>query len=596
MAEANSIIEEDKVHSGKDSGMARRLIAYIRPYWKMVVTASVLSLLVALLTLTGPKIVQITIDDYIMQGDTEGILYWSLVYLLVTILTFVLEYGREWTTAYVGQKAMFDLRQDIFGHLQKLSLPYFDRHPVGRVMTRVTSDVAALNEMFAQGLTTLAGTIFMLIAIAGIMFYNDWLLTLIVFASLPLLLMAAMWFRRTVRRGYREVRAKLSELNSYLQENLSGVRTVQAYNRTALNFVKFQRLNNEHRDANLTTVFAYAVFLPITELVAAIALGCIIWYGGVASLDNTITVGTIVLFIQYSQKFYQPIKDLSEKFNVFQTAMASGERIFHLLDQKPDVPPPTTPVAFHGLQKSITFENIWFAYKGDEWVLRDVSFEVKRGETVALVGSTGSGKTTVTSLLARFYDVQQGAIRIDGVDIRTIDPHDLRRCMAIVLQDNFLFTGTIASNIRLGNEDISDEQVTRAAASVNALPFIKTLENGFDQQVLERGATLSVGQKQLLAFARALAFDPDILILDEATASIDTEAEHLIQDALATLLQNRTSIVIAHRLSTIQNADRILVMHHGQIREQGTHTELLRLNGIYRRLYDLQYRHGAPAQ
>lgn len=588
-------MEDDLIHTGKDRGMAWRLIAYVRPYWKMVTVASVLSLLVALLTLAGPKIIQITIDDHIMKKDFAGIGKMALLYLLLTILIFGLEYAREWTTAYVGQKAMFDLRRDIFSHMQKLSLPYFDKHPVGRLMTRVTSDVAALNEMFAQGLTTLAGTIFMLVAIAAIMLYNNWLLTLIVFASLPAMLIAAAWFRQTVRKGYRAVRAKLSQLNAYLQENLSGVRTVQAYNRSALNFAEFQKLNDEHREANLTTVFAYAVFLPITEIVAAVALASIIWYGGAASLEGAISVGTIVLFIQYSQKFYQPIKELSEKFNVFQTAMASGERIFHLLDERPDIAAPAAPAPFGGLQQRVSFEHVWFAYKADEWVLRDVSFDVKRGETVALVGATGSGKTTITSLLARFYDVQKGSISIDGVDIRSMDPHQLRQKMAIVLQDNFLFTGTIASNVRLGNDAISDEQIRGAAASVNALQFIESQPRGLDQQVLERGATFSVGQKQLLAFARALAFDPEILILDEATASIDTETELLIQDALQKLLENRTSIVIAHRLSTIQNADKILVMHQGRVRETGTHTQLLSQNGLYRRLYDLQYSQKTPA-
>lgn len=588
-------MEDDLIHTGKDRGMAWRLIAYVRPYWKMVTVASVLSLLVALLTLAGPKIIQITIDDHIMKKDFAGIGKMALLYLLLTVIIFGLEYAREWTTAYVGQKAMFDLRRDIFSHMQKLSLPYFDKHPVGRLMTRVTSDVAALNEMFAQGLTTLAGTIFMLVAIAAIMLYNNWLLTLIVFASLPAMLIAAAWFRQTVRKGYRAVRAKLSQLNAYLQENLSGVRTVQAYNRSALNFAEFQKLNDEHREANLTTVFAYAVFLPITEIVAAVALASIIWYGGAASLEGAISVGTIVLFIQYSQKFYQPIKELSEKFNVFQTAMASGERIFHLLDEQPDIAAPAAPAPFGGLQQRISFDHVWFAYKADEWVLRDVSFDVKRGETVALVGATGSGKTTITSLLARFYDVQKGSISIDGVDIRSMDPHQLRQKMAIVLQDNFLFTGTIASNVRLGNEEISDDEIRSAAASVNALQFIESQPRGLDQQVLERGATFSVGQKQLLAFARALAFDPEILILDEATASIDTETELLIQDALQKLLQNRTSIVIAHRLSTIQNADKILVMHQGRVRETGTHTQLLSQNGLYRRLYDLQYSQKTPA-
>ncbi len=595
MAPSHSIIAEDKIHQGEDSGMAWRLLAYLKPYWKLVILASVLSLLIALFTLAGPKIVQVAIDRYMATGDAQGVINMSVLYLLTIIIILGLEYWREWTTAYVGQKAMFDLRKDIFNHIQSLSLPYFDRHPVGRVMTRVTSDVAALNEMFAQGLTTLAGTVFMLVAIAGILFYKNWLLALLIFASLPLLILAAIWFRNTVRAGYRQVRAKLSQMNSHLQENLSGIRTVQAYNRQALNYLQFQKLNDEHRQANLTTVFAYAVFLPITELIAAIALAAIVWYGGIESVTGAITVGTLVLFIQYSQKFFQPVKDLSEKFNVLQTAMASGERIFQLLDETPEVVVPAKPVAYPGLRDSVRFDNVWFAYKDDEWVLRDVSFEVKRGETVALVGATGSGKTTITSLLARFYDVQRGAIKIDGTDVREMDPQDLRRGMAVVLQDNFLFSGDISSNIRLGNEDITDEEIRDAAAHVNAQHFIESLPNTYNQEVLERGATLSVGQKQLLAFARALAFDPDILILDEATASIDTETELLIQDALEKLLKNRTSIVIAHRLSTIQTADRILVMHHGQIKESGTHTELLQQNGLYRRLYELQYSHGAAA-
>ncbi len=595
MAPSHSIIAEDKIHQGEDSGMAWRLLAYLKPYWKLVVLASVLSLLIALFTLAGPKIIQVAIDRYIITGDVQGVINMSVLYLVTVLIILGLEYWREWTTAYVGQKAMFDLRKDIFDRIQSLSLPYFDRHPVGRVMTRVTSDVAALNEMFAQGLTTLAGTIFMLVAIAAILLYKNWLLTLLIFASLPLLILAAMWFRNTVRAGYRQVRAKLSQMNSHLQENLSGIRTVQAYNRQALNFLQFQKLNDEHRQANLTTVFAYAVFLPITELIAAIALAAIVWYGGIASITGAISVGTLVLFIQYSQKFFQPVKELSEKFNVLQTAMASGERIFQLLDETPEIAAPENPVAFSGFRKNILFENVSFAYKAEEWVLRDVSFEVKRGETVALVGATGSGKTTVTSLLARFYDVQRGAIKIDGTDIRQMDPHDLRRSMAVVLQDNFLFTGDIASNIRLGNDEITDDEIQVAAASVNAQQFIESLPNSYHQEVLERGATLSVGQKQLLAFARALAFNPDILILDEATASIDTETELLIQDALEKLLKNRTSIVIAHRLSTIQTADRILVMHHGQVKESGTHAELLQQNGLYRRLYDLQYSHGTAS-
>ena len=569
--------------------MAWRLLRYLGPYWKMVITASVLSLAIALMQLAGPKIIQMAIDNHITKGDYMGIHKLAALYMGVVVLTWILEYSREWVTAYVGQHAMFDLRTAIFSRIQSLSLPYFDRHPVGRIMTRVTNDVAALNEVFAQGFTTLAGDLFLLAAIAGILVYLNWMLALLIFCTAPVLLLAAWWFRRTVRAGYRMVREKLSAMNAYLQENLSGIRTVQAYNRQAANYFQFQELNEGYRRANLKTVFAHAVFLPVVELIAAIGLAVIIWYGGIASLDKSITVGTIVLFIQYCQRFFQPIKDLSDKFNILQTAMASGERIFKLLDEKPDIKVVENPKPFSGLKNEIRFSNVWFAYKNQDWVLKDVSFHVSKGETVAIVGSTGSGKTTITSLLARFYEIQKGSITLDGVDLRELDPHDVRRRMAIVLQDNFLFTGDIASNIRLGSDSISDDQVRQAAEFVNAAPFISHLPNAYHEEVLERGATLSVGQKQLLAFARALAFDPEILILDEATASIDTETEILIQDALEKLLTGRTSIVIAHRLSTIQNADKIIVLHHGRIREVGTHTELLQLEGLYRNLYELQY-------
>jgi ATP-binding cassette subfamily B protein len=586
----DSIIEEDRVDHGIDRRLVWRLIRFLAPYWKSILFASFLSLLIAGLTLAGPKIVQVAIDKHIAVGDAHGVFRLSLLYLATIFATLALEYSREWITAYVGQHAMFDLRRELFAHIQRLALPFFDRNPVGRVMTRITSDVAALNEMFSQGLTTLAGDLFLLVAIAAILVYKNWFLALLIFCTIPVLFAAAYWFRTTVRAGFREVRTSLSRLNGYLQENLSGMRTVQAYNRQNVNYEEFHELNEVYRQANMKTVFAYAVFLPVVEMLAAVAMAVIVWYGGIASLDGTITVGTIVLFIQYCSRFYQPVKDLSDKFNILQTAMAASERIFKLLDEVPEIQAPAQPKAFSGLKQQIEFENVWFAYKHDQWVLRDVSFTVKRGETVALVGATGSGKTTVTSLLTRFYDVQKGAVKIDGVDVRELDPHDLRRRMAVVLQDNFLFSGTVASNVRLGNDDVDDRQLQRAAEFVNASPFIAELPGQYDAPVLERGATLSVGQKQLLAFARALAFNPEILILDEATASIDTETELLIQDALAKLLKGRTSLVIAHRLSTIQNADRIMVMSHGEIRESGTHDELLQQNGLYRKLYELQYR------
>lgn len=587
--------EDDKLTGAIDRGLAVRLLGFVKPYWRMIAVSSLVSLALALLQLAGPYIVKVAIDRHIANGDSAGVARMSALFAAVLIAQFGLEYAQGLMISLVGQRAMFDLREVLFGHVQKLSLSFFDRNPVGRVMTRITSDVAALNEMFSQGIMTLAGDVFLLVAIAAIMLWTNLTLSLLVFVTAPLLIGAAGWFRRTVRAGYREVRQAISRLNAYLQENLSGMRTVQAYNRERVNFETFRSLNQTHQAANMKTVFAHAVFLPAVEIIAAISLALIVWYGGVASMRDSISLGTVYLFIQYGQRFFQPIKDLSDKFNIFQTAMASAERVFRLLDTQPDVVSPPSPIAFPGIRSNIAFEHVWFAYKDEEWVLRDVSFEVPRGRTIALVGPTGSGKTTVTNLIARFYDVQKGAIRIDGVDVREMDVSTLRKRIAIVLQDIFLFTGTMSSNIRLGNESIGEEAVTHAASHVNASGFIERLPGAYDHEVRERGATLSVGQKQLLAFARALAFDPEILILDEATASIDTETELLIQDALRKLLKGRTSIVIAHRLSTIQNADQILVLHHGRIRESGTHAELLQQGGLYRKLYELQYRNGSSA-
>jgi ATP-binding cassette, subfamily B, multidrug efflux pump len=591
----DQFVEDDKLTGTLDRGLVLRLLTFVRPYWKMIAVSSVISLTMALLQLAGPYIIKVTIDRDIANGDYAGIARMSALFVATLVAQFGLEYLQGVMISIVGQRAMFDLRAVLFDHVQKLSLAFFDRNPVGRIMTRITSDVAALNEMFSQGIMTLAGDIFLLIAIAGIMIWTNFTLAMLVFATAPLLIFAAWLFRRSVRASYREVRQAISRMNAYLQENLSGMRTVQAYNRQERNFDHFSGLNSAHRTANMKTVFAHALFIPAVELIGAISLALIVWYGGVASLGGTITLGTIYLFIQYGQRFFQPIKDLSDKFNIFQTAMASAERVFRLLDTQPQIVAKPDAVPCPPVEREVAFENVWFAYKGEEWVLRDVSFTVKRGQTIALVGPTGSGKTTVTNLIARFYDVQKGAIRIDGIDIRDMDPQSLRSRIAIVLQDVFLFTGTMSSNIRLGNTDITDDEIRRCASYVNANGFIERLPGAYGHEVRERGATLSVGQKQLLAFARALAFDPEILILDEATASIDTETELLIQDALRKLLRGRTSIVIAHRLSTIQNADRIIVLHHGKIRESGTHAELLHAGGLYRKLYELQYRNGVVA-
>lgn len=572
-----------------------RLARFVRPYWRVVLLSCFFALLASGLQIAGPYFVKLTIDRYISHADYAGIARMSAYYMATVFGLFALEYMQGYFIAYVGQHAMFDMRREIFAHVQKLSLSYFDRNPVGRLMTRITSDVAALNELFSQSLVTFVGGVFLLFAITIMMLRENVLLTMMVFVTAPFLLYTGYTFRRKVRESYSQVRNYLARMNAYLQENLSGMRTVQAYNRQERNFTQFRELSDKYRAANMDSVFYHAIFLPAIEVISSISMALLIWYGGRATLGNStlpgaITLGTVYLFVQYAQRFFQPIKDLGDSFNVFQTAIVSADRVFKLLDTRPQIEQPGMPVRLPHFEREIRFEDVWFAYKDEDFVLRDVNFTVQRGETVALVGSTGSGKTTITNLLARFYDVTRGRITIDGHDIRSLDMFDLRRQMAIVLQDVFLFTGDIAENIRLGNDSITDEDIQRCAQYVNASSFIEALPRRYHDEVRERGATFSVGQKQLLAFARALAFDPAILILDEATASIDTETELLIQDALHKLMQGRTSIVIAHRLSTIQNADKIIVLHHGKIREAGTHNELLQKDGIYRKLFELQYR------
>jgi len=481
------------------------------------------------------------------------------------------------------------LREWLFAHLQSLDVQFFDRNPVGRLLTRITSDVQALNELFAEGVMTIAGDVFLLAAILVLMFRTSPPLTLLVLATAPLILVSGYLFSKFVRQAYRDVRQRLSQMNAFLQETLAGIRTVFAYNAQPATFRRFRELNDAFREANMRTVFCHAVFLPAVELISAIALGLIVWRGGIGTIDSSITIGTVVLFIQYTQRFFQPIKDLSDKYNIFQTAMAAAERLFKVLDTKPVIVSPPAPVALKYFHSEVRFDHVWFAYQDEEWVLRDVSFSLQRGQTVAIVGPTGSGKSTIVSLLTRFYEVNRGAIFIDDIDIRALDLADLRRLIGVVSQDVFLFSGTILDNIRMGRHDIPAERVIECARYVNAATFIEKLPHQYDYEIHERGITLSVGQKQLLALARALVFDTPILVLDEATANIDTETERLIQDALAKLLRGRTALVVAHRLSTIQKADRIIVLHHGQIREQGTHSELLAADGLYRKLYELQF-------
>ncbi|MBW8862365.1 MAG: ABC transporter ATP-binding protein [Acidobacteria bacterium] len=569
----------------------RRLLQYLRPYWRSVVAALVTIVVGGAASLVQPYLIKVAIDQYIAARRLTGLDRLALIYLAVLVIAFVAEYAQTWTMQLTGQRIMFDLRMAIYRHLQRLDLRYYDRNPVGRLMTRVTSDVDVINDLFTSGVVTVFGDVFTLVGIMAMMLWMNWRLALVAFAVLPLIVLIAQWFRRNVRDSYRVVRGWIARINAFLQENITGMSTVQLFRREALNFARFDEIDRKHRDANVESIFYYAVFYPAIEAVSTLATALIIWYGGSSVLRNTLTLGALVAFIQYSQRFFRPISDMSEKFNVLQSAMASSERIFKLLDEPVAIESPAQPERRPAPAGGhIRFEDVWFAYNGEDWVLKGISFDVKPGERVGIVGATGSGKTTLINLLLRFYDVQRGRITIDGVDIRELDLTDVRGLFSLVLQDVHLFSGTIADNIRLGNPSIDDDGIRRAARAVHAEPFVERLPGGYASAVAERGATLSVGQKQLLSFARALAFDPRVLILDEATSSVDTETELVIRDALHVLMAGRTTIAIAHRLSTIQDMDKILVLHKGQLRESGTHQELLAHRGIYFKLFELQYR------
>ena len=574
-----------------DARLMRRLLQYLRPYWRQVLFALVAIIAGAAGQLAQPYLIKTAIDQHIATGRLEGLDTLALLFLAILVAGFAFEYLQTWTMQMTGQRIMFDLRMAIYGHLQRLDLQYYDRNPVGRLMTRVTSDVDALNDLFTSGVVTIFGDVFSLVGIMAIMIGMNWRLALVAFSVLPLIVLVTQWFRRNVRESYRVVRGYIARINAFLQENITGMSTVQLFRREAVNFDRFDEIDRKHRDANIQSIFYYSVFYPAIEIVAALASALIIWYGGAGVLGNVLTLGALVAFMQYSQRFFRPISDMSEKFNVLQAAMASSERIFKLIDEPIVIRQPEHPVARPAPATGhIVFDHVWFAYNGEDYVLRDISFEVRPGQRIGIVGATGSGKTTLINLLLRFYDVSKGRITVDGVDIRELDLADLRGLFSLVLQDVHLFSGTIAENIRLGHQGIGDERLKGAAAAVHANVFIERLPEGYQTAVAERGSTLSVGQKQLLSFARALAFDPRVLILDEATSSVDTETEILIRDALHVLMAGRTTIAVAHRLSTIQDMDRILVFHKGQLREAGTHQELLAERGIYFKLFELQYK------
>ena len=657
--------EEEVLGKAYDSRLMKRLLTYLRPYRWRVGISLIAILFKAVADVLGPYLVAVEIDRYLApthkpsffdsflsQNPLTGIAEIAGLYVGLLVCAFLLEYLQIYLMQWTGQMVMFDLRSQIFRHLQRMHIGFYDKNPVGRLVTRVTTDVDALNEMFTSGVVSIFEDVFVLAGIVAIMLSMDWKLALITFAVLPAIGYATKAFRDKVRDSYRRIRVAIARINAYLQEHVSGMAVVQLFNREERAFAKFSEVNAVHMDAYKDAIMAHAVYYPVVEILSSVAIASVIWFGGNQVLSQVVTttinlgfrhgrivlhpissittLGVLVAFIQYGQRFFRPIQDFSEKYNILQSAMASSERIFKLLDTPAEITSPQVTKTPEGPGR-IEFDHVWFRYRsveaGDghggqdgrkagpafrvlpektvahalgpsaappsgqqDWVLQDVSFTIEPGETVAIVGHTGAGKTTIISLLMRFYDVQKGAIRIDGIDVKDMDLAALRRRFGVVLQDPFLFTGTVGGNIRLGSEWIQDQDVEKAAEEVNLADFIRALPGGFEEEVRERGSTLSTGQKQLISFARALAHDPEILILDEATSSVDTETEFRVRDALSRMVEGRTSLIIAHRLSTVQRADKIIVMHKGQVREMGTHQELLAHRGIYHKLYELQYK------
>ena len=599
--------EEEILGKAYDSRLMRRLLEYLRPYWRMTLFALVTTFFYGILQAIPAYLMKLEVDRYLdpVRGQhlpsllahylspqpLIGIAQIAFALFLPSVMiSFLLEFSQSFAMQFVGQKVMYDLRQQLFLHLQRLEMGFFDRNPVGRLVTRVTTDVDVLNDLFASGVVAIFGDFFTLLSIMVVMLYVNWQLALLTFSVLPMIIAVTGVFRRAVRESYRRIRVAIARINAYLQEHLTGMPVLQLFNREELSYAEFETANRAHMEAYKDSILAYGLFYPAVELVGVVAIAIILYMGGGMTLRGVVSVGTAIAFIQYSQRFFRPIQDLSDKYNLLQAAMASSERIFKLLDTPVTIVDPAQPQTLAHPRGQVEFEKVGFAYKDDQKVLDNISFAIEPGETVAVVGHTGAGKTTLTNLLLRFYDVQEGRITFDGIDIRELRLWDLRKNFGIVLQDPFLFSGTISSNIQLGSEGITDAEVRSAAQQVNLEEFIESLPGGFDEPVKERGATLSVGQKQLLSFARALAHNPRILVLDEATSSVDPETEHLLREGMRRLIENRTSLVIAHRLSTIQNASKIVVLHKGRVREVGTHQELLEQRGIYFKLYQLQYK------
>jgi ATP-binding cassette subfamily B protein len=573
-----------------DAKLMKRLLGYVKPYKKYVIAAIVLNIIVAALGPLRPYLTKIAVDDYIVNSDFDGLFYITLALFGSLVFQSVMQYFLTYYTQYLGQKTIYDLRVKLFSHTQRLAAKFFDKTPIGRIVTRVTNDIESLNELFSSGIVMVFSDVFIILWILGFMFFLDWRLSLVSLSVLPILIYGTFLFRKKVRESYRDVRFHLARLNSYMQEHVTGISVVQIFHKQKDEMKNFSSINQDHTTANINSIFYYAIFYPAVELISSAAISLIIWYGGGEIIQQNLSLGVLFAFIQYTEMFFRPIRDLSEKYNIMQTAMASSERIFKLLDNDTVIKNPDNPVLLNSVKGKIEFKDVSFAYNEEDYVLKNISLKINPGETVAIVGATGAGKTSIINILTRFYDISKGKICLDGINIQSLDKRELRKYISVVLQDVFLFSGTIRSNITMNNPDISEDKMMEAAKLVGADRFINNLPLKYDEPVKERGATLSVGQKQLISFARALAYNPQILILDEATSSVDTETEILIQKAIEKLLVGRTAIVIAHRLSTIQNADKIIVMHKGEIKEIGNHQELLTKKGIYYKLYQLQYK------
>ncbi len=590
-----SFQEEEALGKAYDARLMKRLLEYLRPYRWYVLLAVCLLMVASFLQVVGPWLTRIALDEAIPNGDGPLLARLAGVYMAAIMGGFFLMYGQTVLTTWLGQRVMYDLRTEIFGKLQRMDLRFYDRNPVGRLMTRITSDVETLNELFSSGVVAVFGDVFTLGFIVAAMLYMDWRLALVTFSVLPFVALTAFLFRARIRAAYRDIRVRLARLNSYLHERFTGIAVVRLFNREEADANRHAAINQDYLEAHLRSITYYALFFPVIELFTAIALALIIWRGGASILEATLTVGVLAAFLQYARRFFRPIQDLSEKYNLLQGAMASSERVFKLLDREIDIVDPAAPtVLTTPVQGRIDFEDVWFAYGKDaddewDWVLQGVSFQARPGERLAVVGHTGAGKTTLINLLMRFYEPQRGQIRLDGVPIEQIGLDELRAHIGLVLQDVFLFSQDVSYNIRLGANEISDERVRKAAERIGAAPFIERLPDGYGQALGERGSTLSVGERQLVSFARALAFDPQVLILDEATSSVDSEIEAQIETATDELMAGRTSVVIAHRLSTVQGADRIIVLHHGRLVEEGSHEELLEAEGLYAQLHELQF-------